>query len=95
MGEVRVEDTIGVNVIKPGTVGAFVVDSHLMGCAPVGYVLFSEAVGLLLEHSRQLNALFRIPEKGSYVVVGFVADGAAGVVLLTEKIESAEIVIGD
>lgn len=34
------------------------------------------------------------PEKGSYVVVGFVADGAAGVVLLTEKIESAEIVIG-
>lgn len=35
------------------------------------------------------------PEKGSYVVVGFVADGDAGVVLLTEKIESAEIVIGD
>ncbi len=29
------------------------------------------------------------------MVVGFVADGAAGVVLLTEKIESAEIVIGD
>ncbi len=35
------------------------------------------------------------PEKGSFVVVGFVADGAAGVVLLTEKIESAEIIIGD
>ncbi len=35
------------------------------------------------------------PEKGSFVVVGFVADGAAGVVLLTEKIESAEIVIGN
>ncbi|MDE6346373.1 MAG: hypothetical protein K2L55_06880 [Muribaculaceae bacterium] len=35
------------------------------------------------------------PEVGSYVVVGFVADGAAGAVLLTEKIESAEIVIGD
>ena len=35
------------------------------------------------------------PEIGSFVVVGFVADGAAGVVLLTEKIESAEIVIGD
>ncbi len=35
------------------------------------------------------------PEKGSFVVVGFVADGAAGIVLLTEKIESAEIVIGD
>lgn len=35
------------------------------------------------------------PKIGSFVVVGFVADGAAGVVLLTEKIESAEIVIGD
>ncbi len=35
------------------------------------------------------------PEKGSFVVVGFVADGAAGVVLTTEKIESAEIVVGN
>lgn len=35
------------------------------------------------------------PEKGAYVVVGFVADGAAGVVLATDKIESAEIVIGE
>ena len=35
------------------------------------------------------------PEVGSFVVVGFVADGAAGVVLLCDKIESAEIVIGD
>ena len=35
------------------------------------------------------------PEKGAFVVVGFVADGAAGVVLATDKIESAEIVIGE
>lgn len=35
------------------------------------------------------------PEVGSYVVVGFVAEGAAGVVLATDKITSAEIVIGD
>ena len=35
------------------------------------------------------------PEVGSFVVVGFVADGAAGVVLLTEKIEAVEIVIGE
>ncbi len=35
------------------------------------------------------------PEKGAYVVVGFVADGAAGVVLATDKIESAELVIGE
>ena len=36
-----------------------------------------------------------IPEVGSFVVVGFVADGAAGVVLSTEKIKQAEVVIGD
>lgn len=36
-----------------------------------------------------------IPEKGSYVIVGFVADGAAGVVLATERVKSAEVVIGD
>ena len=35
------------------------------------------------------------PEVGSFVVVGFVADGAAGVMLSTDKIESAEIVIGE
>ena len=57
-GEVRIEDTIGVNVIKPGTVRAFVVDSHLMGGAPVGHVLFSQGVGLLLEHCGDLYPLF-------------------------------------
>lgn len=31
------------------------------------------------------------PRVGSYVVVGFVADGSAGVVLLTDNIESVEI----
>ncbi len=35
------------------------------------------------------------PAVGSFVVVGFVADGAAGVVLVTDEIESAEIVIGN
>ena len=35
------------------------------------------------------------PEVGSFVIVGFVADGAAGVVLATDKVSSAEIVIGD
>lgn len=33
------------------------------------------------------------PKVGSYVVVGFVADGAAGVVLLTDEVESIEAVI--
>lgn len=34
-----------------------------------------------------------IPKEGSYVVVGFVAEGSAGVVLLTDDIESVEVVI--
>ena len=33
------------------------------------------------------------PKVGSYVVVGFVADGAAGVVLLTDEVESVEVAI--
>lgn len=39
--------------------------------------------------------LWLYPEVGSFVIVGFVADGAAGVVLSTEKIKQAEIVIGN
>lgn len=35
------------------------------------------------------------PKVGSYVVVGFVADGAAGVVLLTDEVESVEVAISD
>lgn len=39
--------------------------------------------------------LWFYPEVGSFVIVGFVADGAAGVVLSTEKIKQAEVVIGN
>lgn len=39
--------------------------------------------------------LWIYPEVGSFVVVGFLADGAAGVVLSTDKIKQAEVVIGD
>ncbi len=35
------------------------------------------------------------PRVGSFVVVGFIADGSAGVVLLTDDIESVEVVISD
>ncbi|MBQ9076856.1 MAG: hypothetical protein IJY31_03335 [Muribaculaceae bacterium] len=35
------------------------------------------------------------PRVGSYVVVGFVADGNAGIVLLTDDIESIEVVVSD
>lgn len=53
-------------------------------------------LGVNLQANQEVDFGFCLfPEQGSQVVVGFVADGAAGVVLLTEKIESAEIVIGD
>ena len=35
------------------------------------------------------------PRVGSYVVVGFVADGSAGIVLMTDDIESIEMVVKD
>lgn len=35
------------------------------------------------------------PRVGSYIVVGFVADGSAGIVLMTDDIESIEIVVSD
>lgn len=35
------------------------------------------------------------PRVGSFVVVGFVADGSAGVVLLTDDVESIEVVISE
>lgn len=35
------------------------------------------------------------PRVGSFVVVGFVAEGSAGVVLLTDDVESVEVVVSD
>ena len=37
----------------------------------------------------------QIPREGSYVMVGYVADGAAGMVLLCDDIEEAQVVIKD
>lgn len=37
----------------------------------------------------------QIPRIGSYVVVGFLSDGVAAVVLLCDDVESIEIVVGD
>lgn len=37
----------------------------------------------------------QIPREGSYVMVGYVADGAAGMVVLCDDIEEAQVVIKD
>lgn len=39
-GQVGVQNRIGVNVIKPAAVGVLVINSHLVGTAPVRNVLF-------------------------------------------------------
>lgn len=53
-------------------------------------------LGVNLQANQQSDfGLCLFPAVGSFVVVGFVADGAAGVVLLTDELDSAEIVIGN
>lgn len=67
--------------------------ARTIDCTPINEG--APLLGVNLQANQEADfGLCLFPEKGSYVVVGFVADGAAGVVLLTEKIEAAEIVIG-
>ncbi len=67
--------------------------ARTIDCTPINEG--APLLGVNLQANQEADfGLCIFPEKGSSVVVGFVADGAAAVVLLTEKIESAEIVIG-
>lgn len=76
------------------TVDAIDKAARTVDCTPINEG--APLLGVNLQANQGCDfGLCLFPEKGSYVVVGFVADGAAGTVLLTEKIESAEIVIGD
>lgn len=69
-------------------------DARTIDCSPINEG--APLLGVNLQANQGADfGLCLFPEVGSFVVVGFVADGAAGAVLLTEKIESAEIVIGD
>lgn len=76
------------------TVDAVDKTARTIDCSPINEGAPLLAVNLQANQGADFG-LCLFPEVGSYVVVGFVADGAAGAVLLTEKIESAEIVIGD
>ena len=76
------------------TVDAVDKAARTVDCSPINES--APLLGVNLQANQDADfGLCLFPEVGSYVVVGFVADGAAGVVLLTEKIEAAEIVIGD
>ena len=76
------------------TVDAVDKSARTVDCSPINEG--APLLGVNLQANQGADfGLCLFPEIGSFVVVGFIADGAAGAVLLTEKIESAEIVIGD
>ena len=68
--------------------------ARTIDCTPINES--APLLGVNLQANQQADyGLCIFPEVGSFVVVGFIADGAAAVMLLSEKIESAEIVIGN
>lgn len=74
------------------TVDAVDKDARTVDCSPIDES--APLLGVNLQANRDSDfGVCLFPEIGSFVVVGFVARGAAGVVLLCDKIESAEIVI--
>lgn len=84
----------GETVALVCTVDAIDKAARTINCTPLNEG--APLLGVNLQANQEVDfGLCLFPEPGSHVVVGFVADGAAGVVLLTEKIESAEIVIGN
>ena len=84
----------GETVALVCTVDAVDKSARTVDCSPINEGAPLLGVNLQANQEGECGVCL-FPEIGSYVVVGFVADGAAGVVLLTEKIESAEIVIGN
>ena len=76
------------------TVDAVDKSARTVDCSPINEG--APLLGVNLQANQGADfGLCLFPEIGSFVVVSFIADGSAGVVMLTEKIESAEIVIAD
>lgn len=84
----------GETVALVCTVDEVYKDTRTIDCTPINEG--APLLGVNLQANQEADyGICVFPEIGSYVIVGFVADGAAGVVLTTEKIEAAEVVIGD
>lgn len=84
----------GETVALVCTVDEVYKDTRTIDCTPINEG--APLLGVNLQANQEADyGICVFPEVGSYVIVGFVADGAAGVVLTTEKIESAEVVIGN
>lgn len=76
------------------TVDAVDKKARTIDCTPLNEG--APLLGVNLQANQESNfGVCLFPSVGSFVVVGFVAGGSAGVVLLTDQVDSAEIVIGN
>nr|DAT95361.1 MAG TPA: hypothetical protein [Caudoviricetes sp.] len=76
------------------TVDAVDKDARTVDCTPLDEGAPLLGVNLQANQGSRFG-IVAFPRVGSYVVVGFVADGSAGVVLLTDDVESIEAVISE
>ena len=76
------------------TVDAVDKDTRTVDCTPLDEGAPLLGVNLQANQESKVGVV-SFPRVGSFVVVGFVADGSAGVVLLTDDVESVEVVISD
>lgn len=76
------------------TVDAVDKEARTVDCTPIDES--APLLGVNLQANQESSwGVVTYPRVGSYVVVGFVADGNAGVVLMTDDIESIEVVVSD
>ena len=76
------------------TVDAVDKEARTVDCTPLDESAPMLGVNLQANQGSKAGVVV-YPRVGSYVVVGFIADGNAGVVLATDDIESIEIVVSD
>lgn len=76
------------------TVDAVDKEARTVDCTPLDESAPMLGVNLQANQESKFGIVV-YPRVGSYVVVGFIANGSAGVVLATDDIESIEIVVSD
>ena len=69
-------------------------DVRTVDCTPIDEGAPLLGVNLQANQESKFGVVV-FPRVGSYIVVGFVAEGSAGVVLMTDDIESIEVVVSD
>lgn len=69
-------------------------DTRTVDCTPLDEGAPLLGVNLQANQGSSFGVV-SFPRVGSFVVVGFVAEGSAGIVLLTDDVESVEVVVSD